>query len=235
MNSKLNFEKEFKNDMMKNIFSLSNGLYAALIALFLMTSCNRDPHTYAMIETDFGNMKVMLYNTTPLHRDNFIKLAKEGFYDGLLFHRVISGFMMQGGDPESRDAAPGRALGGGGPGYTIPAEISAPHFKGTLSAARLGDGVNPQKESSGSQFFVVQGAPQTDQQLTSNETRKRIKYNEMQRKLYKELGGYPALDADYSVFGEVVEGLEVIDKIASEPTAPGDRPLTDIKMKVKIL
>ncbi len=220
---------------MKNILSFSNGLFAILIALFLMTSCNRDQHTYAMIETEFGNMKVMLYNTTPLHRDNFIKLAKEGFYDDLLFHRVIKGFMAQGGDPESRGAAPGRALGGGGPGYTIPAEISAPHLKGTLSAARLGDGVNPGKESSGSQFFIVQGAPQSEQQLSSTESRKGFKYNETQRKLYKEIGGYPALDADYSVFGEVVEGLEVIDKIANEPTAPGDRPLKDIKMKVKIL
>jgi len=220
---------------MKNIFSFSNGFFAILIALFLMTSCNRDPYTYAMIETEFGNMKVMLYNSTPLHRDNFIKLAKEGFYDDLLFHRVITGFMMQGGDPESKGAAPGRALGGGGPGYTIPAEISAPHLRGTLSAARLGDGVNPQRESSGSQFFIVQGTPQTDKQLSNFESRKRLKYNETQKKLYKEIGGYPALDAEYSVFGEVVEGFEVIDKIASEPTAPGDRPLKDIKMKIKIL
>ena len=220
--------------MKKYISSFSKGCYVLLFGFLLFTSCNRDPYTYALIETEFGNMKVMLYNSTPQHRDNFVKLAKEGFYDDLLFHRVIKGFMMQGGDPESRTAAPGQALGGGGPGYTIPAEIGAPHLKGTLSAARLGSN-NPQKESSGSQFFIVQGTQQTEQQMTSFEQRKRLKYNETQKKVYQEIGGYPALDGDYTVFGEVVEGLEVIDKIASEPTAPGDRPLKDIKMKVKIL
>lgn len=220
---------------MKRVFTPFSGLFALLLLALTFSSCNSDPHTYAMIETEYGNMKVMLYETTPLHRDNFIKLAKEGFYDDLLFHRVINGFMIQGGDPESRMAPPGKALGGGGPGYTLPAEIGAPHLKGVLSAARLGDNVNPQKESSGSQFFIVQGAPQTDQQLANIERSKKIKYNDTQKKLYKEIGGFPSLDGGYSVFGEVVEGLEVIDKIANEPTAPGDRPLKDVKMKIRIL
>lgn len=221
---------------MKRVFARSFGVLSVLIlGLTFFSSCNSDPHTYAMIETDYGNMKVMLYETTPLHRDNFIKLANEGFYDDLLFHRVIKGFMIQGGDPESRLAPPGKSLGGGGPGYTLPAEIGAPHLKGVLSAARLGDNVNPQKESSGSQFFIVQGAPQSDQQLDGAERSKKIRYNDTQRKLYKEIGGFPSLDGGYSVFGEVVEGLEVIDKIADEPTAPGDRPLKDVKMKIRIL
>lgn len=226
--------------MKNNILSLASGLLLVVLSLTVFPSCNSDPHTYAMVETEFGNMKVMLYNTTPLHRDNFIKLAKDGFYDDLLFHRIIQGFMLQGGDPESRNAPLDKPLGGGGPGYTIPAEIGAPHFKGTLSAARLGNNVNPQKESSGSQFFLVQGAPQTDQQLNSFEQQKGIKYSESQRKLYKDLGGYPFLDADYTVFAEVVEGLEVIDKIAATPTNGNppqgqSRPLKDVKMKVRIL
>ncbi len=223
--------------MKKSIFSFSGLLCLIFCSTLTMmwTSCNSDPHTYVSIETEYGNMKAMLYNTTPLHRDNFIKLVEEGFYDDLLFHRVMNNFMIQGGDPESRGAAAGRALGGGGPGYTLPAEIGAPHFKGALSAARLGDNVNPQKESSGSQFFVVQGTIQTDQQLESFEKMKSIQYNEAQKNLYKEIGGYPSLDGDYSVFGEVVEGLDVIDKIGAVPTASGNRPLEDVKMKIRIL
>ena len=138
----------------------------------MISSCG-DGFEYVTIETEFGNMKVQLYNSTPLHRDNFIKLTKEGYYDGLLFHRVIKNFMAQGGDPDSRGAAAGVNLGMGGPGYTIPAEIGAPHFKGTLAAART---PNPAKESSGSQFYIVQGNGQNDRSIEIAETNKKINY-----------------------------------------------------------
>ncbi|MEZ5042669.1 MAG: peptidylprolyl isomerase [Saprospiraceae bacterium] len=205
-------------------------LFLALIAV--LSSCNQDDATYAEISTNFGTMKVMLYNSTPKHRDNFIKLAKEGYYDGLLFHRVINGFMIQGGDPDSRNASPGQQLGMGGPGYLIDAEIGAPHLKGTLAAAQA---PNPQKRSSGSQFYLVQGQPMTDEALNEMERRKNIVYSPAQRQLYKEIGGTPFLDNDYTVFGEVIEGLEVIDKIANVPTGDGDRPVEDVKMTIKIL
>ena len=211
-------------------------LFFAVI-MMAMLGCGGDDYTYAMIETDMGNMKVKLYNSTPQHRDNFIKLANEGFYDGTIFHRVISGFMIQGGDPQSKDPVPGRSYGTGGPGYTIPAEIASHHFKGALSAARQGDAANPQRESSGSQFYVVQGTKQTDQTLNQMSSQNGVTYSEAQVALYKELGGTPFLDGQYTVFGEVVEGMDVIDKIASVATdrSKGDRPVEDITMKVKIL
>ncbi|CAG0899401.1 unnamed protein product, partial [Cyprideis torosa] len=161
-------------------------------------------------------MKVELYDSTPKHKENFIKLVNEGFYKDLLFHRVIPEFMIQGGDPNSRGAAPGMKLGSGGPGYKIDAEIGAPHFKGTLAAARQGGPVNPTKQSSGSQFYLVQGKVQTDQELDGYQARGKFVYNEAQREKYKTIGGVPALDNDYTVFGEVVEGLEIIDKIAGK-------------------
>ena len=188
--------------------------------------------TYAEIETDFGTIKVMLYNSTPRHRDNFIKLAKEGFYDDLLFHRVMNGFMIQGGDPDSKDAAPGSRLGQGGPGYMLDHEIGAPHLKGTLAAARTN---NPKKQSSGSQFYLVQGMPITNEALDEIEKQKGIKYNDVQRKIYTEEGGTPFLDAEYTVYGEIVEGLDVLDKIAAVKTDSGDRPIEDVKMKVRIV
>ncbi len=203
-----------------------------LFILMAMVACKNDDVTYAEISTDFGSIKVMLYNSTPKHRDNFIKLAKEGFYDDLLFHRVMAGFMIQGGDPDSKNSPAGAPLGMGGPGYEIDAEIGAPHIRGALAAARRN---NPQKQSSGSQFYIVQGQSIDDAYLNNIEAQKQIKYNETQRKLYKELGGTPFLDNDYTVFGEVVEGMDVVDKIASQTTGPNDRPLQDIKMKVKII
>ena len=202
----------------------------AVVLALVLSSC--DSRQYVVIETPMGNMRVMLYDETPLHRDNFVKLVNEGYYDGLLFHRIIDGFMVQGGDPDSKGAAPGVVLGQGGPGYTLPAEIGAPHIKGALAAARLGGPANPAKESSGSQFYVVQGRPVPDAQLNSFEQQKGIKYNEAQRKLYGELGGAPALDGDYTVFGEVVEGLEVIDKLAAVATDRQNRPTEDLTMKV---
>lgn len=190
-----------------------------------------------LISTDYGDMKVKLYNETPQHRDNFLKLAEQGFYDGLLFHRVIQNFMIQGGDPDSRDAAPGQQLGQGGPGYTIPAEFDPNfiHKKGALSAARMGDQVNPQKASSGSQFYIVQGTVLTPQQLSQFQQQTGRQYTTEQLQTYTTIGGTPHLDMGYTVFGEVIEGLEVIDKIAAQPTNPANRPAQDIRMTIKVL
>ena len=208
--------------------------YFILLAFCALTifSCNNDPRTYAVIETSMGDMKVVLYDETPKHRDNFIKLANESFYDSLLFHRIISGFMIQGGDPDSRDAKPGQNLGGGGPGYTIEQEIGSPHIKGTLAAARTS---NPEKRSSGSQFYITHGKIQSDAALDGMQKQKGITYNATQRELYKTKGGVPMLDMDYTVFGEVVEGLDVLDKIANVAKARGDRPIEDVKMAVRII
>lgn len=183
-----------------------------------------------VIHTDYGDMKGVLYNETPKHRDNFVKLANEGYYDGLLFHRVIEGFMIQGGDPDSRNAQPGKALGMGGPGYTVPAEFDTRfiHKKGALAAARQGDQTNPQKASSGSQFYIVQGKPVQGSRLGAN-------YTDEQKKIYETVGGTPFLDNNYTVYGEIVEGLDVIDKIAAVPKGQADRPVKDIKMTIKIV
>lgn len=210
-------------------------LIISLAALFVACGPRGEKIHYAMIETEMGNMKVELYNSTPGHRDNFIKLVNEKFYDDLLFHRVISGFMVQGGDPNSKDAPPEQGLGSGGPGYQIPAEIGAPHFKGTLAAARTGGASNPEKKSSGSQFYIVHGRPQTEASLQGSASRKGFSYNEAQIKKYTELGGTPSLDMDYTVYGEVVEGMEVIDKIAAVQTNPSNRPLEDVKMKIRMV
>ena len=186
------------------------------------------------IRTTYGEMKAVLYDQTPLHKQNFLKLANEHFYDSLLFHRIIQGFMIQGGDPDSRNASSNSQLGSGGPGYTVPAEFvkSFIHKKGALAAARTGDAGNPQKRSSGSQFYIVQGSAQSEGALTRIEDQKGLKYTDQQKKIYLESGGTPFLDQEYTVFGEVVEGLDVIDKIAAVQTARGDRPLEDVKMKV---
>jgi len=205
-----------------------------IIAALSFSSCG-DGKTYAEIETEFGTMKVLLYDETPKHKANFIKLANEGFYDDLLFHRVMKNFMVQGGDPNSRDAKPGIQLGGGGPGYLVDAEIGFPHFRGALAAARTGGASNPDKKSSGSQFYVVQGQPQTDSSLERFEKMKNFKYAQAQKDLYKEVGGRPDLDMEYTVFGEVVSGIEVVDKITENKTDRSNRPLEDIKMKVRII
>lgn len=243
------------------------------------------------ISTDMGDMVVLLYDKTPLHRDNFIKLANDSFYNGTLFHRVIKDFMIQGGDPDSKLAQPGAILGDGGPGYTIKAEFDPAlfHKRGTLCAARMGDNVNPNKESSGSQFYIVQGKKFSPSELANIEIRvnqsKRAEiingiianppkelqakvdsaralntnesynnlvndinpfvekelakkgvfaFSEEQKKVYTTLGGAPHLDGSYTVFGEVIEGLEVLDKIAAVQKDKNDRPLTDIKMKITL-
>lgn len=189
------------------------------------------------IETDFGNMIVKLYDSTPKHRDNFVKLVEEGYYDDLLFHRVIENFMVQGGDPKSKGADAKTRLGSGGPGYTVPAEFvdTLVHIKGSLCAARQGDGANPQRRSSGSQFYIVHGKDVNEKELLAMESRKGIRYEKQQREDYVKYGGTPFLDRDYVVFGRVIKGMEVIDKIAEVETLPGDRPKADVKMKMRII
>lgn len=186
------------------------------------------------IETDFGTMTAELYNATPKHRDNFIKLAEEGYYNDLLFHRVISGFMIQGGDPNSRNAPAGQSLGFGGPSYLVPAEFvdTLAHLKGAICAARTN---NPEKKSSGSQFYIVQGSPVTEETLNQIETMKRFHYTPEQRAEYLAVGGTPHLDRDYTVFGRVVKGLDVIDKIAAVEKNNADRPNKDVKMKIRVI
>jgi len=193
---------------------------------------------YVRIKTEFGECIIKLYNETPLHRDNFLKLVKSGYYNGVLFHRVINNFMIQGGDPDSKNAKPDSLLGEGGPKYTIPAEFndSLFHKKGVLGAAREGDGVNPAKASSGSQFYLVQGKVFTDQQLDNlEEKRLKFKIPEWQRQVYKTIGGTPHLDRNYTVYGEIVMGLDMVDKIAGLPTNKNDRPKQDVKMEVTVL
>jgi cyclophilin family peptidyl-prolyl cis-trans isomerase len=189
------------------------------------------------LTTSEGTIVLRLYDSTPLHRDNFLRLVKSHYYDSILFHRVIRNFMIQSGDPESKRAAAGQPLGNGGPGYTIPAEfrVSLFHKKGVLAAARQGDDVNPERKSSASQFYIVQGRTFTDNQLDSVE-RVRLKGYKLpadHRDVYKTIGGTPQLDQNYTVFGEVVKGLEVVDKIAGTSTSKAqdrDRPLTDIRI-----
>lgn len=248
----------------------------------------KEKENLVKIECEYGTMIVRLYDDTPQHRDNFLKLVKEGFYNDLLFHRVIKDFMVQGGDPDSKGAPAGKQLGAGDVGYTVPAEFVYPthyHKKGALAAARQGDQVNPEKRSSGCQFYIVQGKKYNENELNQMERalgqkamqarfdqlvqenkdsikamrinrdqaglqalqdklvktvetefkdKQSVKMPEQMLKDYMEIGGTPFLDNEYTVFGEVVEGLDVIDKIAAVETAPGDRPKTDIKMKVKM-
>jgi len=192
------------------------------------------------ISTSYGNMVVKLYDSTPLHRDNFIKLVKEGFYDSLLFHRVIDSFMIQGGDPNSRNAPDSVQLGSGeATGERIPAEFNLKYYhkRGALAAARDN---NPEKASSNCQFYIVQGKPASDEELNMMECQVRndnpaFRYTDVQRKLYNTLGGTPFLDQNYTVFGEVVKGMDVIDKIAKAPRDGNDRPLQNVSMKMKML
>jgi len=190
----------------------------------------------AEIITDFGTMRFELSNFTPLHRDNFIKLAESGFYDGLLFHRVMNNFMIQGGDPDSRDAPAAKQLGNGGPGYTTPAEFVSGlnHYKGALAAARQPDQVNPQKASSGSQFYIVHGDKnQVNNQTLLNTARQGgFTYTQPELDYYKTRGGVPFLDRNYTVFGFMLMGFEVIDQIAVQPVSSTNpnRPLKDIKI-----
>lgn len=189
------------------------------------------------LTTTEGTILLRLYDSTPLHRDNFLRLVKSGYYDSVLFHRVIKNFMIQSGDPSSKQAEAGKPLGDGGPGYTIPAEFKPGlfHQRGVLAAAREGDNVNPEKRSSASQFYIVQGRTFTDKELDSVEI-KRLKGYKLppeHREVYKTIGGTPQLDQNYTVFGYVVIGMDVVDKIAGTATSKGpdrDRPLSDIRI-----
>lgn len=190
-----------------------------------------------VISTNLGDIKIKLYNETPGHRDNFIKLVQKGFYDSLLFHRVIKDFMIQTGDPLSKMAPATQPLGMGGPGYIIPAEIKPQfyHKKGALAAARQSDEMNPDRASSGSQFYIVQGKKYTDGDLQNISRKLGITFTPEQINTYKTLGGVPFLDKTYTVFGEVYEGLDIIDKIAAVKTGQMDRPVEEIRMTIKII
>ncbi|MCI0751629.1 MAG: peptidylprolyl isomerase [Flammeovirgaceae bacterium] len=262
-------------------------LTSFLLISLIVTGCAQNKDYVVTIKTQYGDMVAILYDETPKHKENFIKLAKEKYFDSLLFHRCIEGFMIQGGDPNSKKAKPGEHLGTGGPGYTVDAEFVPQYFheKGALSAARMGDNVNPQKASSGSQFYIVQGVPYKEadlkvdqnklnmamQQFFANPTNKPA-YDSMvtlyqsgdmdgyqkkfmslkprvekstgistektvapeRLKAYTTVGGAPHLDDQYTVFGKVIKGLEVIDKIASLPKDRADRPTEDIRMFVTV-
>jgi len=223
-------------------FSLSFLFLFSVIAIFAQkdsTVSKKDRKKDVLLQTSMGDIIIRLSDSTPLHRDNFLKLVKVGFYDSVLFHRVIQNFMIQAGDPDSKAALAGKPLGNGGPGYRIPAEFRFTlfHKKGVIAAARDN---NPEKASSGSQFYITQGRIFTDFQLDSLETnRLKRKIPEEYRAVYKTLGGVPHLDQNYTVFGEVVKGIEVIDRVAAVPTSKGadlNRPLEDVRIiKAKLI
>jgi peptidyl-prolyl cis-trans isomerase B (cyclophilin B) len=220
---------------MKRIFILN------VFLLFLITAWSQEGNGYdekvIVIETKFGDIEVLLYDDTPLHRDNMLKLIQNGYYDRQLFHRVIQNFMIQGGDPHSVDAPKGQRLGTGGPGYKIPAEIREHHFhkKGALAAARQGDAVNPAKESSGSQFYIVHGQVFNQEQLLLMQSSgKHAPFTQEQVDAYTTLGGAPHLDGGYTVFGEVTKGLAIVDSIASVKTDNYDRPVDDMVYTIRI-
>lgn len=190
---------------------------------------NMDSLTQVLIVTSLGDITIALYDNTPAHRDNFLRLVKDKFYDGVLFHRIIQGFMIQTGDPESKHAVQGQMLGMGGPDYRVPAEFHAAnyHKRGAVAAARDN---NPQKASSGSQFYIVDGRKFTESEMRQIEMQYRKTFTAEQKAVYMNEGGAPFLDMDYTVFGEVVSGMEVVDKIAEQAKDRNDRPLTDVKI-----
>ncbi|MFC2129235.1 peptidylprolyl isomerase [Bacteroidota bacterium] len=221
---------------MKKIFLIN-----MLIAIFCFSASAQEaglkPGKTITIKTSMGNLRVLLYDETPLHQANMIQLIEKGFYDGQIFHRVIENFMIQGGDPHSVGAERGQRLGTGGPGYKIPAEFSENlfHKKGALAAARMGDDVNPEKQSSGSQFYIVKGQVFTVEQLNSFVKSGRCApLTNAQVEIYTTIGGTPHLDGSYTVFGEVIEGLDVVDQITFEPTDSYDRPLQNITYTMMI-
>lgn len=212
-----------------------------IILLFLLPitvlAQNKKKKDYLVtLMTDYGTMHLVLYDQTPKHKANFIKLVDSSFYNGLLFHRIIPGFMIQGGDPKSKTAQPDQMLGGGDIGYKIPAEFVPTlfHKKGALAAARTS---NPEKASSGCQFYIVHG--RVWDETTLNQQQDRIKSmnghlpTEEQKQVYKTLGGAPHLDGNYTVFGEVIDGLSVIDSIAKQPRNPQERPNQDVRMAMQ--
>jgi cyclophilin family peptidyl-prolyl cis-trans isomerase len=219
-----------------------NKLLLLLVSVLFASAYNLKP-TYELRKGDLnkdvelvttkGTLVIRLSDSTPLHRNNFLKLVNQHFYDGILFHRVMSQFMVQAGDPKSKTARPGEALGQGGPGYTVPAEMRPYlfHKKGALAAARTPDEINPTRESNGSQFYLVHGRIYSEEELSSVETRLNgYKIPEAHREVYKTLGGTPSLDQKYTVFGEVIKGISVIDSIAAVPTGERNRPVEDVRI-----
>lgn len=205
-----------------------------LLPLMFVLNTHAQKKDYLItLTTKFGDMQLVLYKETPKHKENFIKLVKQGFYNDLLFHRVIKDFMIQGGDPDSKNAPAGKMLGAGGLDYRVDAEFDKKlyHKKGALAAARDN---NPKKASSSCQFYIVQGKKQSEKELKMIEQRTRNTYTEEQKEMYKYIGGTPFLDQNYTVFGEIISGYEVLDKIATQTTGRADRPKEDIKMSMTI-
>lgn len=204
----------------------------------LLVVAQKPQHYYVEVKTSRGNIVIQLLNETPQHRDNFKKLVDEGFYDSLLFHRVINNFMIQGGDPDSRHASDTETLGNGGPSYRVPAEIKVEnnifHEKGALGAARDN---NPEKASSGSQFYIVQGKIFSSEGLDSLETlrMKGVKFSDKQRNAYTTIGGTPHLDGNYTVFGRTIKGLNIVDEIARVSTNDLDRPIQNELFSIRML
>jgi len=218
-------------------FTMKKFTSAFILLLLTFNVFAKSPkNQYVRIKTSYGDCIIRLYNETPKHRDNFIKLTKQGFYNGTLFHRVIQDFMIQGGDPDSKKAKAGQALGDGDVGYTVDAEFrdSLFHKKGVIAAARDN---NPKKASSGCQFYLVEGKRFTDEALDKlEETRlKGRKIPPAQREWYKSVGGVPHLDQNYTVYGEIVSGLDMVDRIAAVKKDAKDRPLQDVPMMVSLL
>lgn len=219
---------------MKTIFCFA----AALIMMMNACSSNKEP--MVLISTNKGDIKIKLYNETPQHRDNFLKNVESGAIDSTLFHRVIQGFMIQGGDPDSKNARPGQRLGSGslkdasGQPYRVPAEFNEAfyHKRGAVAAARDN---NPEKASSSCQFYIVDGKKMQDRDIENIERQYKTTFSDEKRKIYKEQGGAAFLDGNYTVFGEVVEGMDVVDAIAASPKDPTDRPKEDIRMRLSII
>ena len=219
--------------------SICYHLAILLAGIWCLSACNKK-EDHVVLETTKGTIELKLYDATPLHRDNFRNLVREGAYDSLLFHRVIKDFMIQGGDPDSKNAAPGQLLGEGDRPYTVPAEFRLDegifHRRGVLAAAREGDDVNPEQRSSAMQFYIVWGRVFDDvgldqmQERLDGRTGGKVKLTPEMREVYKTIGGTPHLDGQYTVFGEVVSGLDVVDAIQQVATDENDRPLEDVSI-----
>ena len=211
----------------------------AICALSVCMASAQTTTAEVLLETTAGNIRIALYDETPQHRDNFLKLTKEHKYDSLLFHRVIKDFMIQGGDIKSRHAQPGQRLGSGSYDYTVEAEFRLPgifHRRGAVAMAREGDRTNPERRSSSTQFYIVWGRKYSEAQLDRIQerldatTQGAVKLTPEMKEVYKTVGGTPHLDGQYTVFGEVMEGMDVLERIQQSQTDPNDRPLEDIRI-----
>ena len=230
---------------MKTMKKILCTLFLTLLAVSVYAQQSSDTLRHeVLLETDSGNIRIRLYNETPLHRDNFLKLVRSGAYDGVLFHRVIRDFMVQTGDMGSKNAKPGQALGDTPERYSLPAEIHYPellHRRGAVAAARESDDVNPQRKSSSTQFYIVWGIRFTDKQLDWAQERLdahtggTVKMSPEVRQLYKTEGGSPHLDGQYTVFGQVIDGLDVVERIQRQPVDDNDRPKVDLRIRKAIV